>query len=368
MLGANYSINGVKVLLLRGIDTLEFGLDINNYLNGFKPFLELFKALKEIAQEENKPVELMINGISINIEKSGMPFYAYRITCKDFIVGFTENPTATNPPVRVKLLSCFLWSLGAKNAVESFLQWFSYFNLNIVGNRISRVDICADSDKTKFVQSDIKYIVTRAKGRTVHFVNDKYFDGKTFSGFTIGKGNPILARIYNKTKEIIKSGKVWFLDLWEANDWHPPKHVWRVEFQLRREILKELQIDCLDDLWNKEDGLWSYLTGEWLLFKDNNSSNVSRGTVKKKWSIIQKAKYNANISPLVRQTVLRGDMRRLLDQTTGLVLSIAAGGNCISLEQALDIVKGYSKVKLSKEENQFEKEIHKRRTRFINNK
>ena len=67
----------------------------------------------------------------------------------------------------------------------------------------------------------------------------------------------MLARIYNKTIEIPKSGKIWFKDIWKENGWNGEKTVWRIEFQLKRGVLKELQIDLVEDLFEKEDELWA---------------------------------------------------------------------------------------------------------------
>ncbi len=52
-----------------------------------------------------------------------------------------------------------------------------------------------------------KKVVTRARGKVNHFVNDEYYNGSEFSGFTIGRGDPLLARIYNKTLEVKKISK-----------------------------------------------------------------------------------------------------------------------------------------------------------------
>ena len=54
-------------------------------------------------------------------------------------------------------------------------------------------------------------VVTRARGKVNHFVNDEYYNGSEFSGFTIGRGDPLLARIYNKTLEVKKSQNCGFM-------------------------------------------------------------------------------------------------------------------------------------------------------------
>ena len=51
-------------------------------------------------------------------------------------------------------MSGFLWSYGPEKDFEKLLKWFSYFDVKVIKTRISRVDICADTDEVKFVPSD----------------------------------------------------------------------------------------------------------------------------------------------------------------------------------------------------------------------
>jgi len=44
-------------------------------------------------------------------------------------------------------------------------------------------------------------------------------DGSKFTGFSIGRGQPLLARIYDKSREIKQSGKIWFEQIWHDNGW-----------------------------------------------------------------------------------------------------------------------------------------------------
>ena len=63
-------------MIIRGIDTLEFGLDIdiNDYDKKIRPYLETFKILKEEGQIKGNAFELEINAINFLVELSGMLF------------------------------------------------------------------------------------------------------------------------------------------------------------------------------------------------------------------------------------------------------------------------------------------------------
>lgn len=70
---------------------------------------------------------------------------------------------------------------------------------------ISRVDLFVDflADKD-FAEIDIKDWITKAEN--IH----RYWSSEIFTGWTIGQGGNISARLYNKTEELKKSNKEYF--------------------------------------------------------------------------------------------------------------------------------------------------------------
>ena len=107
-----------------------------------------------------------------------------------------------------------------------------------------------------------------------------------FTGFAFGMGHHLGARLYNKTRECRRSRKGWFHEVWaKAPDYRRPPggtvngqvrahfDTWRLEFQLRREALREftfnaeggwLDLSAWDDCAEHIDELWGYLTRHWL--------------------------------------------------------------------------------------------------------
>lgn len=112
------------------------------------------------------------------------------------------------------------------------------------------------------------------KRKTRHGVDDEHTEGKLFAGFTIGRGQPTLARIYHKGMEIRKSGKMWLYNIWELHGWHGGFDVWMVEFQLRRAVLKEFGVSTIEDLLENVDAIWAYCTKRWLTLCRPNGSNA----------------------------------------------------------------------------------------------
>lgn len=352
-------------MILRGFDTLVFGVNIENYDSVFREHLDRFKELKAIAQETGIEQTVYLNDLALTVHRTGIRFYQYNLSCNDFIISFADKELKTNTPITVKFLSSYIWSFGLRGAFLKFVSWLESIASSITGTKVSRSDICADTDLVTFKESDIKGVVTLARKRQKYFVEDEYAIGRKFSGFTIGKGSPLQARVYNKSIEIPTSGKCWFKEIWQANNWCEDKDVWRVEFQIMRNVLKEFGINSVEDLLNKESELWAYLTQQWLTIRQPSSDKVYRWKLKKKWKIIQEAGNDYYTTPLVREKVLQGSIQSLLDQGAGIMLSVAAIGDHESLEETLQVFKAWAEIALNKKNTSFRSEKERRQKKYL---
>lgn len=75
--------------------------------------------------------------------------------------------------------------------------------------------------------------------------------------FRFGSGDVVL-RIYSKLDEIEeKSAKTWFHDLWGVSD-----KVWRIEWQVRKEILHRFGIRTFESLAERQGDLLRYLVND----------------------------------------------------------------------------------------------------------
>ena len=98
--------------------------------------------------------------------------------------------------------------------------------------------------------------------------------------FTLGHGSVVLS-VYDKVAEIEQqSDKVWFFVLWGQNE-----GVWRIEWQLRKEILRQFRISTFDHLLKRQGDLLCYLYTEHTTLRlRNDDANRSR------WPIIPSGK------------------------------------------------------------------------------
>jgi len=352
-----------------GVDTIEFGIDVENYDSVFFDFLFKFEELKKLSQLELKEQVININGLNLLVNRKGQGFYRYKLQCQDFYICFMQYDIKNSSPIYVRFMSEFIWKYGYEECYSIFCEWFEVFGIKIKGTRLSRLDICFDTEEISFSVNDKNKFVTRARKVDVHYleenvsVDSEHYIGKNFSGFVIGRGSPLSCRIYNKSLEI-RNRKTWFYSIWEQNNYNSQNDVWRVEFQCRRKVLKELQINTYEDISKHLKETWAYYTQKWLILKGKENNNVSRCQIIDKWLIVQCGGESYIPSPAIRNIIKKGNMEKLLCQCYGLFISIAALKGTNIRDTYLVLVE-YVKTKNEVNHTSFEKEVQKRKDRFI---
>ncbi|MFD0680342.1 MULTISPECIES: hypothetical protein [unclassified Paenibacillus] len=64
-------------MILKGFDSIEFGLYFKNYDESFEPYLLMFSEQKRNAQETSVDKEIDLNGVTVKIGRAGIRFYSY---------------------------------------------------------------------------------------------------------------------------------------------------------------------------------------------------------------------------------------------------------------------------------------------------
>lgn len=123
---------------------------------------------------------------------------------------------------------------------------------------VSRIDLYLDFSSTENMEWSREDWVTRASSI------DRYSENGVFTGWVVGKGGIVSARLYYKLLQAAKIGANYLLDLWQQAGWDGESKVWRLEFQLRRELLSQFDVARLPQVLGNLNGLWSYATTEWL--------------------------------------------------------------------------------------------------------
>lgn len=223
--------------------------------------------LKEKAQSEDEKeqalAQVAIGSHLFEVRDKGMPRFPFVLSDNCFFIKLNRSKSYKLPMAHVQISSEYLAAVGVE-AAEKDLR----FIINTLGfvpdaASISRADLFLDltciDELSAIHQPDW---VTRAN------LMAKYFDCRLddpFTGWVIGMGGDLHARLYEKVVEIkTKSRKTWLFSLWEANGWQTDEKVWRMEFQIEKQLLKQLGILSLPDLLENQSALWRYLTHDWL--------------------------------------------------------------------------------------------------------
>lgn len=276
---------------------LRFGID-SLYLSYPGKLSETWdqklSSLKEQAQSEKESeqarAQVTIASHLFEVRDKGLPRFAYVLVDNCFFIKLSRTGVKNLPMAHVQISSEYLAAVGPEAAEKDLSIVINTLGLVLENPNVSRADLFLD-----FVCQDDLNTVEETHWITRANLMAKYFDCRLkepFTGWVIGIGGQVHARLYDKTVEIVyKSHKYFLFELWEAAGWRKGDRVWRIEFQAQREVLKELLIYTLDDLLNLEASLWRYLTQNWLRLVVPNpcDQTPSRWPDHSLWTAVSKA-------------------------------------------------------------------------------
>ena len=266
----------------------------------FPEVLDRLKALKVLAQSQEpglpSQAQYLVSGHIFEVKDKGAPLFPYVLEDGSFRIQLAK-PSKTVPMAYVKVSSGYLAHVGPAEAEKALYALLSELGtLNDLPN-VSRVDLFVDFITAENIEWDRQAWVTRAASVNAYAVNEK------FSGWTVGQGGDMSARLYNKILEIQKSGKEYLFELWRAVGWNPGDPVWRLEFQIKREILAQKGLPKLSQVLSNLNGLWSYATTEWLrlTLPSEDDQTRSRWPVHPLWGFLSSVDWDTDGGPLSRR-------------------------------------------------------------------
>jgi hypothetical protein len=269
--------------LLCGIDSLDLG--------GFVNWGANWKILQGSLQNDKERAAKTQGGLPITLPdgrhilflpNGKPPQYRYHLQFAEYhlYIGISELDSKT-PNVYISINAETIWRLGLTNCLDLVRHDLESFGGELLHFQVSRVDLAADFHIPGDVSLSFldQHKVSRSRDQ------QNYLSNGHLETYYIGApGAPIRLRIYDKGTEIAKTNKQWFLKLWRVDR---PECVWRVEFQLRRKVIKELGIGTTNCLRSKLGGAWGYLTEEWFSLRLPDQARQDRRTVHPWWEDIQ---------------------------------------------------------------------------------
>lgn len=258
--------------VLAGFDTIQAAYYLRSALGGTFDFESLVIHRDRLRLDKARLGEVIeIGGESFRLKphgsRSGYPLILehahFTAECGEF----------NTPSFFVTFRSEALWRIGAAALHEFLLRWADSIGLRVVRPEVlSRVDSAFDYllPVVDFTRDSMVSLATKDAAHREH---------RQDQTLSFGKGD-VMLRIYDKVAEIEQqSDKIWLYELWgEKAD------VWRIEWQVRKPLLKRFGLRQFQDLFAGHGDLLMYLANEHdSLRVPSNDSNRSRWPVHPLW-------------------------------------------------------------------------------------
>lgn len=198
-----------------------------------------------------------------------------------------------------------------KNQLESWVNWFFSAPVSApVPLHVSRLDLCRDVENSSMLgwsnEEFRRRLVGHAeKGSTWDKEGSEFYTPATTThdrrgdttGFVIGAGKRVMARIYDKDLELDAHRKTnYYLPYWNQSE-YAGGPVTRVEFELKRAFFREAWametgelLDEVGSVLDNVDAIWKYLTQKWMRVMEPNEtdSRKSRWPLFFEWEVISR--------------------------------------------------------------------------------
>ncbi len=321
-------------LLLHGIDTLQCAYFLHAPDRKGLDFCQLAEQKESIRQSKSKsPLPITLGNSEFLLQsfgsKSGYPII---ISNEDFKIELGEY---NKPNFYVTFRSQALWRESAFLLHGKFLKWAASVGYHPYREEaLSRVDFSFDYNLPAIDFNEDSFVSRSSK-------DSQYREDGKVQTFSFGKGDVVL-RVYDKVAEIRQqSNKVWFFLLWEQDE-----NVWRIEWQIRKPVLKRFDIITFENLKAQQGDLLRYLAAEHdTLRQPNDDSNSSRWPLHPLWKDLQGQIENLNHLGIDRvygqNAVLEERMMRMAISIYGYLKRVAAvhcvqtNKETIAVDQAL---------------------------------
>lgn len=330
-----YNCNTEYFKLLRfGVDSLY--LSYQGEL--FPEVKERLTQLKQLAQhleiDQQAQAQYAIAGHIFEVKDRGSSIFPYVMEDGAFRISLSRTGKKT-PMAYVKLSSRYLCSIKPAEAETHLRHILSELGILSDYAHVSRIDLCADFVSHENMESwGREAWITRGKKIDAHAVNEK------FTGWSIGLGGKISCRLYNKLIEIHTSGRTDLVPLWKEAGWIEDEPVWRVEFQLMRDVLAEHGLIGLDGVLANLNGLWNYASIEWLRLTLPNPDDQtrSRWPIHPLWGYISSIDWETNLNTLSRsfQATRIPEDKRVLALGVSSMASYMAKHGITDFEEGMD--------------------------------
>lgn len=338
-------LGGNSMAAIGNIDTMYFQVSAENFYTVFASQLKELQGILEyrMKSREHKPIFLTLGKLEMEVT-NGRYSWSYGLKCSDFHLFFIgqDSKAGNVMPMYVEFSQQYLWLYGYKKAYARFMDWLREdCGLKGLETKISRADLCVHTDapilKEEYLENlhydprcEVGTITSiEFSAKDLENMNNWRFDTfkrakEGYTGIRVGKGQPLMARIYNKSLEIKNSKKEWFKEIWR-NAGLDAEHVNNIEYEIKREWYNERGIDSVEEFLDKIGDIWLYLTKNYLSFRHKDNTRRSRRSICAWWQEIREETFSYNGSVIARRQMLAINTEKAVEGILGYAVSYAAG-------------------------------------------
>lgn len=311
-------------VLASGIDTLVLAVDLSFTKDDA---FELLATLKRKAKMDKEDATGKVQPANddawlFTIKRFGKDGYEWLLNSCELSMSLSASAEpGPRPNAMVHFSSEALWHQGPEGCVRRMIGIFEAMHAVVKTVKASRADMCVDVllDESSWKTSLKDCLVTRAVQCS------EYTQNSLLSGFTIGAGK-LQARFYDKPLEIRqKSKKFWMYDIWGIENVPEACRLIRVEYQMRREVLKELDVNTFEDLLRLSPNVWKYCSESWLKVQDDAKLHHTQQTTLPWWVVVQNGfEGSQGACPAVRAKAVQTNELQILQQMVGYAVADTA--------------------------------------------
>ena len=320
--------------LANGLDTLKVSLWVEWEDNLFLDELEQAKKEIQTTKNDTQNPYHCPGDFDWNVKRVGTSKFNYILESGDLTLLLNRRlPEDNIPNIRFEIGSQSCWMPGYKLIYERFIRWINVLGGKVVKEIVSEVHLATD-----IIGLNINTLPIKDQNYWIsQVVNFNVFNkSRKLSGITLGKGKTML-RVYDKVLELTYSAhkQETFSQVWGVQQYNEMP-VTRVEFQVRREVLKDMReesneqkgIDTVLDLNNALQSIWNYCTQKWARHCstkiDHEQNHQSRAMNSEFWDIVTDVKWEGSDKFTKQKPRPNKNLKALCSQLRGIAMTITA--------------------------------------------
>lgn len=320
---------------------------------------------REAAQTDGT-AETYFQDFTCAVKKHGIktqdgPFYRFVVMYEGLMIAIMQTAAANSTlrNVLIRAGSEYMTIKGTHGLRQDIDTAIKFMNGAIEIENVSRADYALDClglpTETFRAYAEKSHWITRARTSSDFDITSRFTRHSRFSGFSIGRS--IILRVYDKLLEIGMKHPAR-LEMFKTHKWEneEPDHVTRIEFQFRRDTLKEWNVSTLETWEEHRRSLILHHCRNWFRLAPLNMKKQSaraNNQTAEVWEIIQSGFEQALEIPQAKShaTATPPNMEALADQIIGCALAIWIKTN--KRDDSIDAMDAFVKVLCSQVEERF---------------